>query len=495
MTLTRGWMRGWIRGWTRASTQATLLVGAAIGTAQPAGGQSFTRDDSALVALVLTAEDSRDSLASALVTASSHRLPAIRALAARARARIVDPAFAARATVMPPPRASRSWPEPEWTTRLRAVTTARDDCPAMLLAARDTAWPVRQRAAAMVRASCAADDSLVAIFRGWAESVPAVAARRESDGLSWQPAAYGLVAYARLRGAAARPLVTQFARHPQWQMRQYAARAAAPAGDLATLRLLANDPDENVAEAAIEWLSATTGRTDDPLFVAALSRDGLPSVRAAANALRGTTHPGAAAAAATALERFELHANASERDVRLALLHLAGRSSAEDRAPPRDPALPREAVELALGAERFLRVEMADASGGGSFTVRLRGDIAPLMAARVLTLAREGYYDGTTWHRVEHDFVIQGGSPGANEYVGYERAFVDELGTLPHARGTVGMSTRGHDTGDAQWFVNLRDNLRLGADYTVFAEVIEGIDVVDRIVEGDVIERVREWRR
>ena len=45
---------------------------------------------------------------------------------------------------------------------------------------------------------------------------------------------------------------------------------------------------------------------------------------------------------------------------------------------------------------------------------------------------------------------------------------------MPHARGTVGMSTRGHDTGDAQWFVNLRDNLRLGRDYTVFGEVIEG---------------------
>jgi cyclophilin family peptidyl-prolyl cis-trans isomerase len=97
-----------------------------------------------------------------------------------------------------------------------------------------------------------------------------------------------------------------------------------------------------------------------------------------------------------------------------------------------------------------------------------------------------------TWHRVEHDFVIQGGSPGANEYVGYTRALRDELGTVPHVRGTVGMSTRGHDTGDAQWFVNLRDNLRLGRDYTVFGEVIDGIDVVDGILEGDVIARIDE---
>jgi len=72
------------------------------------------------------------------------------------------------------------------------------------------------------------------------------------------------------------------------------------------------------------------------------------------------------------------------------------------------------------------------------------------------------------------------------------RAFLrDELGTVPHLRGTVGMSTRGHDTGDAQWFVNLRDNLRLNRDYTIFGEVVEGIEVVDGVLEGDVIASIR----
>src|SRR5205814_7278162 len=129
--------------------------------------------------------------------------------------------------------------------------------------------------------------------------------------------------------------------------------------------------------------------------------------------------------------------------------------------------LPKRAVALALGADVRLRVTMSPSSGGGSFTVRLRGDVAPIMAARILELARARYYDGLTWHRVEHDFVIQGGSPGANEYVsGIHDCLRDELGTVPHVRGTVGMSTRGHDTGDAQWFVNLKDNLRLNRDYT-----------------------------
>jgi cyclophilin family peptidyl-prolyl cis-trans isomerase len=151
-------------------------------------------------------------------------------------------------------------------------------------------------------------------------------------------------------------------------------------------------------------------------------------------------------------------------------------------------------VALALGEVVELRVTMADSTGGGSFVVRLRGDVAPLMAARVLALVRSGHYDGQTWHRVEHDFVIQGAGPGANEYVGYRQYLVDELGTLPHRRGTVGMSTRGHDTGDAQWFVNLRDNLRLGRDYTVFAEVIEGMGVVDAVMEGDVIQSITPVR-
>jgi cyclophilin family peptidyl-prolyl cis-trans isomerase len=52
------------------------------------------------------------------------------------------------------------------------------------------------------------------------------------------------------------------------------------------------------------------------------------------------------------------------------------------------------------------------------------------------------------------------------------------------------MSTRGHDTGDAQWFVNLKDNPRLGKDYTVFGDVVEGMAVVDGMLEGEVIRSV-----
>ena len=88
------------------------------------------------------------------------------------------------------------------------------------------------------------------------------------------------------------------------------------------------------------------------------------------------------------------------------------------------------------------------------------------------------------------NFVIQGGSPGANEYVGHPNQMRDEVGLWPHVRGAVGISTRGRDTGDAQIFIDLVDNPRLDHQYTVFAQVLNGIEVIDRILEGDVIERI-----
>jgi cyclophilin family peptidyl-prolyl cis-trans isomerase len=115
--------------------------------------------------------------------------------------------------------------------------------------------------------------------------------------------------------------------------------------------------------------------------------------------------------------------------------------------------------------------------------------LAPLTRHRFLAAVRAGYYDGLTFHRVVPNFVIQGGSPGANEYCGDCPFMRDELGGM-HIRGSVGISTRGPDTGDAQIFFNLIDNARLDYDYTAFAQVCSGMAVVDAIHEGDRIQRV-----
>jgi cyclophilin family peptidyl-prolyl cis-trans isomerase len=136
------------------------------------------------------------------------------------------------------------------------------------------------------------------------------------------------------------------------------------------------------------------------------------------------------------------------------------------------------------------RFTMAAASGGGTIEVMLFPRETPYTVARFVRLARRGYYDGLTFHRVEPGFVIQGGSPAATEYVGDGPFMRDELGARSHIRGTLGISTRGRDTGDAQIFVNLIDNYRLDHDYTVFGEIVRGNAIAEGVLEGDVIARV-----
>jgi cyclophilin family peptidyl-prolyl cis-trans isomerase len=468
-----------------------LSTSAAVSFAQNA---RLSSGDSALVGRILLAEDRRDSTDAAIEQGLRHADARVRVLATRARGRIHDAQFASRDS-LPALPAPVTWPEPAWHLRLRGLTAQRNDCGALRTAMADSAWPVRFRAMDLVSPACGSDSSLVASLRTWVDALPNDASHRAKGGVSWHAAAHAIVALAKAQPAVARGRIEKMAGHKQWQVRMYAARAAAVVADSARLRTLARDSSDNVKEAAIDALSKLTGHADDELFLNALNANGAQAVRAAANALKGSPRAGVRATASATFDRWVAKDNASARDARRALLQAAGRPESDDKPPAQKFELPPDAVALALGEDRRLRVTLAPESGGGSFVVRLRGDVAPMMAARVLALARQGYYNNLTWHRVEHDFVIQGGSPRANEYVGYSQFLRDELGTVPHLRGTVGMSTRGHDTGDAQWFVNLRDNQRLGRDYTVFAEVVEGIDVVDGILEGDTIASIAEVAR
>jgi cyclophilin family peptidyl-prolyl cis-trans isomerase len=462
-----------------------LPFAAAAQTANP------TPVDSALVARILSAEDRRDSTDTAIADGMRHDAGRVRLLARRALGRMHDPQFAVRDS-LPPLPAPPTWPEPAWRLRFRELATHRDDCNALRAALGDSSWHVRLRATDLLPARCAEDNLIVVTLERWIDALPATRVGRRPGGVSWHAAAHAEVALARLRPAEARDRLRQLVSHPDEHVRLYAARAAAVLADSALLRSLALDPDDNVKEAALDALAKLTGHADDHVYLAALHATGPQAVRAAALALEGSPFPGVRDSAEAAFERWVRRDNASERDARVALLAAAGRPASDDQPPVDRDSLPWSAVALALGQEAQLRVTLDGASGGGSFVVRLRGDIAPIMAARVLELVRTGYYDGGTWHRVEPDFVIQGAGPGTNEYVGYRRYFRDELGNVPHRRGTVGMSTRGHDTGDAQWFINLKDNLRLDRDYTVFAEVVQGMDVVDGIMEGDVVASIRE---
>lgn len=474
----------------RRSLVAALALLPAVLAAQ---GRPLNSADSALVGRILLAEDARDSLNGSLADGRGHADARVRALALRARGRIRDAQFATRDS-LPALLAPAVWPDAAWRLRFRGLAAQRTNCNALRLALADSAWAVRLHAADLIGAPCAADAAIATTLVSWLDALPADASRRTSGGVSWHSAAHALVALARMRPAEARGRMGTSVAHRQWQVRAYAARAAAVLADTQRLRALARDADDNVKDVAIDALSKLTGHADDDVYLAGIGASGAQAVRAAALALKGSPRADVRAAASAAFERWVARGNASSRDARLALLEAAGRPASDDRPPVIRVSLPTHAVALALGEDVRVRVTMSPASGGGSFVVRLRGDVAPMMGGRILDLVRAHYYDGLTWHRVEPDFVIQGGSPGATEYIGLAQFLRDELGTVPHVRGTVGMSTRGHDTGDAQWFVNLRDNLRLNKDYTVFGEVLEGIDVVDGILEGDAIASMVELR-
>lgn len=474
---------------------AAAAIALPVPTAAQAPAPTLSAADSALVYRVLVAEDRRDGSAPALAEASGHRDARVRRIAERARARIADSTFTDRETLgTPGERPLPTWPEPEWAGRLRQLGGASGDCAAVLAAFGDSAVHVRLRAltVARLRTSCHGE---LAVHRHLAALVDALPASTESRNIrqaSWHEAAEALVTLARVAPPAAEARIRRLAQHPQPQVRIAAAQAAALARDTATLYTLARDRDNNVSEAGLTGLSRTVGHAAESLYLSRLATSAAQVSLAAATALRGSTHPDLASRAQAALHAYERRGWASERDVRNALRGLLGQPASEPWQPWRDEPLPPDAVALALGAERYVEVTMSRRHGGRSFVVELRGDVAPIMAARVLAKARRGGYNGTRWHRVEPNFVIQGGGPDDNEYVGGGRFLVDELGTIAHPRGSVGMSTRGHDTGDTQWFINLRDNARLVSAYTVFGVVVAGMDAVDDVLVGDEMYVMRE---
>ena len=451
--------------------------------ASPLSAQQLTRTDSTLVYAILTAEDRRDSLAPALAEGMRHADGRIRLIAERARGRMADSTFAAR-SALPAPTPRVTWPLPEWRHRLDSVRINRANCHLLHVGMADSSIAVRLRAMDLVTAACINDDELVGYLRS--------ALTKTSDGrIGWHEGAHAVVAVARLSPTLFDHFRLAFSQSHTWQLRMYAARAARVARDTSLLRTLTLDRDGNVVEAAVEGLAAVAGHAEDSTYLRALGDRHPQAARAAAIALKGSSHPLVRPRAERALSYWNGRRHDSERDVRLALLDLLGRPASADIPWNPPPTLPREVVPLALGRMDTLQVTLGS---GRSFLVRLRGDIAPITAARVLALVDRGTYRNTSWHRVIPDFVIQGGLAGANEYVGGSHFFRDELGNVSHLRGGVGMSTRGHDTGDGQWFIDLSDLPRLDRDYTLFGEVVAGMEVIDEVLEGEVIRSISRLR-
>ncbi|MBK8166661.1 MAG: peptidylprolyl isomerase [bacterium] len=121
----------------------------------------------------------------------------------------------------------------------------------------------------------------------------------------------------------------------------------------------------------------------------------------------------------------------------------------------------------------------------GSFRIRLHADTAPNTCALFLWLAGRGWFDGQAFHRVVPDFVAQGGDPDGTGWGGPGFAIRSEANRRPYRRGAVGVADSGLDTGGSQFFVTLSEQPHLNGRYTLFGEVVEGMDVVDRLQVGD----------
>lgn len=338
-------------------------------------------------------------------------------------------------------------------------------------------------------------------------------------GASWRVRAHALVSLANVAPDAARMHVREAATSKIWQERAWAATAAKVLKDSETLAVLAKDREPNVAIAAM-----TTPA--DALRGLSSTHAGLAF--AAAEHLKGASSLASAQVQLlAALQRFSRTGRATVREPRVAALNrlaeiedtrivaalqplladvdpvvaaLAAKIISQKSGSAVQPTTTRyvpaplqsDADITALrGATAIIRMKDL-----GAITVELLTDDAPVTVATFAQLSERGTFKGLTFHRIVANFVIQGGSPGADEYDGITPTFLrDEVGLVRHERGTLGISTRGRDTGDGQLFVNLVDNFRLDHEYTVFARVIDGMDVVDRVQEGDVIESIRIVRK
>jgi cyclophilin family peptidyl-prolyl cis-trans isomerase/HEAT repeat protein len=127
----------------------------------------------------------------------------------------------------------------------------------------------------------------------------------------------------------------------------------------------------------------------------------------------------------------------------------------------------------------------------GTFSLELLPGDAPLTVDNFVQLAGRGYFDGTTFHRVVPNFVVQGGDPRGDGNGGPGYQIRCEINEVAFDRGTVGMALSGKDTGGSQWFVTHSPQPHLDGGYTVFGRVVGGQDIVDRIARGDKIRKIR----
>ena len=141
---------------------------------------------------------------------------------------------------------------------------------------------------------------------------------------------------------------------------------------------------------------------------------------------------------------------------------------------------PSTAADLDLENTLYMDLEH------GRVVIRLRPDLAPNHVARIKELAREGFYDGTVFHRVIEGFMAQGGDPTGTGMGGSGKKLKAEFSDAKHVRGTASMArAQDFNSADSQFFIVFEPSSFLDRQYTVWGEVVEGMEFVDQIKKGD----------
>ena len=131
-------------------------------------------------------------------------------------------------------------------------------------------------------------------------------------------------------------------------------------------------------------------------------------------------------------------------------------------------------------------------SNRGVIVVKLYASQTPRTVNNFVCLAEDGYYDGVTFHRVIPDFMVQGGDPTGTGRGGPGYKFEDEFAGNPlkHETGVLSMANAGPGTNGSQFFITHSPQPHLNGKHTVFGKVVNGMDVVNKIRQGDKIIKV-----
>ncbi len=281
-----------------------------------------------------------------------------------------------------------------------------------------------------------------------------------------------------------------------------------PAKRVAEVKGYLSNPSAKVRVAALDVLAATEsplavepvrGQLAHEDVVVAVSaaavagalhdRASIPAVRA----LMQRAKPDLAAPLADALADLDAKEAIPDIEKWLASPHLnvrLGAAAALTKLTGKTVVAPRfegppahKAATLAAGSETKLKVR----TGRGDFEITLDLARAPMTSANMLALAKKGFFNTLTFHRIVPDFVAQGGDPRGDGEGGPGYQIRCELNRHPYARAAVGMALSGKDTGGSQFFVTTAAAPHLEGRYTVFGDVTAGQEVVDALIEDDLI--------